>query len=286
MKKKYHANFYIAALLISIASATFAQKEDAQTNAQVQSGIADESSKALSGQAEAKNSEPETASTNPPRIEEQKTEDLVKPEPKVGSQQVEIVDVNNAKVDIQNYPWTNLELKVIAGVNLTLLILNFILYCLFKSLRNILIATPFDLFTRKSSKYQNTGKNWNKYFIELFLLVVFEYVFFDWIMRSSTAKLASNEDVRNAVTTAITHFFVWQFIYLIVRFSLGLSSNCPKCKTPFARRVNEKWDEPKVTFHKGKYLFEKGITYSNCTCAVCGHEWKKSNAYEKQLTYS
>jgi hypothetical protein len=186
------------------------------------------------------------------------------------------------------FPYSKNEIYLASAINLFLILINFILYATVPFLRNLTITPPFDIGVRGEKSEAEKNVRFKRYTVEFLLLLCFlfmlGYYFFNLLIEG---KSIPNEDF-----VYVLKKFTWQFgftyvIYLIARYSFGISSRCPKCKISFAAIFHGTHDEPRSTFQKkqGNQLVtvEVGNKISEYSCRNCQHNWTKSEKYKKNI---
>jgi hypothetical protein len=187
--------------------------------------------------------------------------------------------------ELSKYPKTNIEKYISLAIYSLLVLLNFAIYLWKPALRKFMFATPFDIGVKKDPS--DTTQKWKRYMLELTLLIGVS--FFLLSQAVGELKITENVDYTNDILINLKTFFSAYIFYLLVRFIIGYRSKCPKCKTPFAAKTVNSYEEPKSTYvgrgggGVARYNWENGLKHQEYLCTCCGHEWKKVKSYKKNL---
>lgn len=175
--------------------------------------------------------------------------------------------------------------RLIGFIFLTgLYVLNFVAFRIFKNLRPFLIPIPFT----SSAEGQKEETNGQKNIIELGLLAASIF-----ISAGLVYVMGNNQNnpmtILEMISTVCFLYFTVHIGFLAARLFFAYTTRCPKCKTTFARKVLNTYNEPKSNYTKiikstnssRPEYHEVGLRHSDCVCTVCSYEWHIAKSYDR-----
>jgi hypothetical protein len=185
-----------------------------------------------------------------------------------------------------HFPLTKSELQLTEFIFIGLIFSNFLGFIFAPFLRSVLISTPFGIFVKvpQDDAFQATKRS--RYWTEFILLILIIVAYF-WMM--GNLKISPDENIPFVRIQSFIVFFMCQIGYLIIRFGYGQSTKCPKCKTTFAAKTVNSYEEPKSTYQEkadasGRMkVMETGVKVTEFICTHCNYEWRKTSNYKKRI---
>jgi len=200
---------------------------------------------------------------------------------------IEVKKVNDVQSKEIREPFSMGILLIYILTPIIFLSLNFILYRK-KVLRRFLITPPFGIGGGNVTVEDeiNEATKSKRMMIESGMFLGTCFVIFLPLMFGLNKVGTSKVGVFEEFIATVVFYFIGHILNVIGEIYAAYATRCPSCKNSYARKLINKYDEPKSTYKrdvtKGETEHrEVGVTHSNWSCTVCAHDWRTAKSYDK-----